>query len=161
MHKIGKSVTIAVKWIIYLFRSRSTITKSANYKRSKGFNNFYICIRYEREEVFFALNVTVKNATLQDSLAQYVKGELLEGDNAYFCEKCGAKVRGSVLLYCRWSEGICYCCVHINVMVPTSVPFQHPITSKSNMLKQTIRGNIKNILLFKIPLEIDVCCIGF
>ena len=48
--------------------------------------------RYEREEVFFALNVTVKNATLQDSLDQYVKGELLEGDNAYFCEKCGEKV---------------------------------------------------------------------
>lgn len=42
--------------------------------------------------MFFALNVTVKNATLQDSLDQYVKGELLEGDNAYFCEKCGEKV---------------------------------------------------------------------
>ena len=48
--------------------------------------------RYEREEVFFALNVTVKNATLQDSLAQFVKGELLDGDNQYFCEKCGEKV---------------------------------------------------------------------
>ena len=48
--------------------------------------------RYEREEIFFALNVTVKNATLQDSLDQFVKGELLEGDNAYFCEKCGQKV---------------------------------------------------------------------
>ncbi|KAK2177004.1 hypothetical protein NP493_624g01033 [Ridgeia piscesae] len=47
--------------------------------------------RYEREEIFFALNVTVKNATLQDSLDQFVKGELLEGDNAYFCEKCGQK----------------------------------------------------------------------
>ncbi|ELT87807.1 hypothetical protein CAPTEDRAFT_215538 [Capitella teleta] len=47
--------------------------------------------RYEREEVFFALNVTVKNNTLQDELAQFVKGELLEGDNAYFCEKCGEK----------------------------------------------------------------------
>ncbi len=49
--------------------------------------------RYEREEVFFALSVTVKNQTLQDSLDQYVKGELLDGDNAYFCEKCGEKVR--------------------------------------------------------------------
>ena len=43
--------------------------------------------------MFFALSVTVKNETLQDSLAQYVKGELLDGDNAYFCEKCGEKVR--------------------------------------------------------------------
>jgi ubiquitin carboxyl-terminal hydrolase 9/24 len=42
--------------------------------------------------MFFSLNVTVKNATLQDSLDQFVKGELLEGSNAYFCEKCGVKV---------------------------------------------------------------------
>ena len=42
--------------------------------------------------MFFALSVTVKNETLQESLDQYVKGELLEGDNAYFCEKCGEKV---------------------------------------------------------------------
>lgn len=53
---------------------------------------------YEREEVFFALNLTVKNATLQESLAQYVKGELLEGDNAYFCEKCGEKVSSCLVL---------------------------------------------------------------
>ena len=54
--------------------------------------------RYEREEAFFALNLTVKNATLQDSLDQFVKGELLEGDNAYYCEKCGEKVRRIILL---------------------------------------------------------------
>ena len=53
---------------------------------------FSVVCRYEREEIFYALNVTVKNATLQDSLSQFVKGELLEGDNAYFCEKCGKKV---------------------------------------------------------------------
>ncbi|XP_013409431.2 ubiquitin carboxyl-terminal hydrolase 24-like [Lingula anatina] len=47
--------------------------------------------RYEREEAFYALNLTVKNTTLQDSLDQFVKGELLEGENAYFCEKCGEK----------------------------------------------------------------------
>ena len=54
--------------------------------------------RYEREEIFFALSVTVKNETLQDSLDQYVKGELLDGDNAYFCEKCGEKVTISMFL---------------------------------------------------------------
>ncbi|KAH9492249.1 Ubiquitin carboxyl-terminal hydrolase 24 [Bulinus truncatus] len=47
--------------------------------------------RYEREEAFIALNLTVKNATLQDSLDQFVKEELLEGANAYYCEKCGEK----------------------------------------------------------------------
>jgi len=55
------------------------------------FVDAFFC-RYEQEEVFFSLNVTVKNATLQDSLDQFVKGELLEGSNAYFCEKCGVKV---------------------------------------------------------------------
>ncbi len=47
--------------------------------------------RYEREEGFNALNLTVKASNLQESLDQFVKGELLDGDNAYFCEKCGAK----------------------------------------------------------------------
>ena len=50
----------------------------------------------------------MKNATLQDSLDQFVKGELLEGDNAYFCDKCGEKVR-----------------VHTHT----------PISTKSNILK--------------------------
>ena len=50
--------------------------------------------RYEREEPFLALNLTVtKCHDLQDSLDQFVKGELLEGDNAYYCEKCNQKVR--------------------------------------------------------------------
>ena len=48
--------------------------------------------KYERSEPFLSLSVTVKNASLQDSLQQFVKGELLEGDNAYYCEKCGEKV---------------------------------------------------------------------
>jgi len=38
-----------------------------------------------------ALNLTVKSNNLQESLAQFVKGELLEEDNAYFCEKCFVK----------------------------------------------------------------------
>ena len=47
--------------------------------------------RYEREQSFMALNLTVKSNNLQESLAEFVKGELLEGDNAYFCEKCSVK----------------------------------------------------------------------
>jgi len=60
-----------------------------------------IIARYEQEEMFFSLNVTVKNATLQDSLDQFVKGELLEGSNAYFCEKCGVKVIFFMYLDCH------------------------------------------------------------
>ena len=47
--------------------------------------------RYEREQTFMALNLTVKSNNLQESLDQFVKGELLEGENAYYCEKCGEK----------------------------------------------------------------------
>ena len=49
--------------------------------------------RYSREEPFTTLSVDIRNnQTLKDSFEQYVKGDLLEGDNAYFCEKCGKKV---------------------------------------------------------------------
>ncbi|TRY69996.1 hypothetical protein TCAL_02811 [Tigriopus californicus] len=55
--------------------------------------------RYEREETFMALNLPVKSNNLQESLDQFVKGELLEGDNAYFCEKCKVK-RNTVKRMC-------------------------------------------------------------
>lgn len=49
--------------------------------------------RYSREESFTTLNVDVRNHnSLTDSLEQYVKGDLLEGDNAYHCERCDRKV---------------------------------------------------------------------
>ncbi|XP_026874273.2 probable ubiquitin carboxyl-terminal hydrolase FAF-X isoform X1 [Electrophorus electricus] len=49
--------------------------------------------RYECEESFTALNVDIRNhQNLLDSLEQYVKGDLLEGANAYHCEKCNKKV---------------------------------------------------------------------
>lgn len=56
----------------------------------------YICLfigRYECEESFTTLNVDIRNhQNLLDSLEQYVKGDLLEGANAYHCEKCNKKV---------------------------------------------------------------------
>ena len=59
------------------------------------FSNQLICKdcphRYEREEAFYGLNLIIKAGNLQDSLAQFVKDELLDGDNAYNCEKCGEK----------------------------------------------------------------------
>ncbi|CAF1099925.1 unnamed protein product [Rotaria sp. Silwood1] len=47
--------------------------------------------RYEGEEKFMALNVAVKVDSLNESLNQFVKGELLDGNNAYFCAKCQEK----------------------------------------------------------------------
>lgn len=51
------------------------------------------CARYECEESFTTLNVDIRNhQNLLDSMEQYVKGDLLEGANAYHCEKCNKKV---------------------------------------------------------------------
>ncbi|XP_065183511.1 ubiquitin carboxyl-terminal hydrolase 24-like [Sycon ciliatum] len=47
--------------------------------------------RYEREEPFCTLQLGLTDGKLKESLELFVKGELLEGDNAYFCEKCEQK----------------------------------------------------------------------
>lgn len=49
--------------------------------------------RYSKEETFSVLSVDIRNhSSLTDSLEQYVKGELLEGADAYHCDKCDKKV---------------------------------------------------------------------
>ncbi|OQR72358.1 putative ubiquitin carboxyl-terminal hydrolase FAF-X-like [Tropilaelaps mercedesae] len=49
--------------------------------------------RYSREESFTTLNIDIRNhSNLLDSLEQYVKGDLLEGPNAYHCDQCSKKV---------------------------------------------------------------------
>lgn len=47
---------------------------------------------YDREESFLSVSLPVKSRTLQESLKEHVKGEMLEGENAYLCEKCQEKV---------------------------------------------------------------------
>lgn len=38
--------------------------------------------------------MTIKNKTsLEQALKEFIKGEVLDGDNAYHCEKCEKKVR--------------------------------------------------------------------
>lgn len=60
------------------------------------FSNQFICKdcphSYEREEVFLGLNLPIKSGNLEESLLQFVKDELLDGDNSYNCEKCNEKV---------------------------------------------------------------------
>jgi len=49
---------------------------------------------YEREEPFVALNLTVKNKrSIKDGLERLVESEILDGDNAYYCEQCKMKVK--------------------------------------------------------------------
>lgn len=46
---------------------------------------------FERDDDFFSLPVTVKCGSLESSLEQFVHTEIMEGDNAYFCEKCNER----------------------------------------------------------------------
>ena len=62
---------------------------------SRYTESFTCCIlcRYSREESFTALNIDIRNQQhLFESLDAFVKGDLLEGANAYHCEKCDKKV---------------------------------------------------------------------
>ena len=46
-----------------------------------------------REEPFLAINLQIKNKkSLQHCLDSFVQGEMLEGNNAYHCERCDKKV---------------------------------------------------------------------
>eukprot|EP00051_Salpingoeca_urceolata_P010816 m.132959 g.132959 ORF g.132959 m.132959 type:complete len:2404 (+) comp16869_c0_seq3:193-7404(+) len=48
--------------------------------------------RYEKDDPFTTVAIDIRNqSNLQESLAQYVKGELLDGSDAYKCEACDAK----------------------------------------------------------------------
>ena len=47
----------------------------------------------EREEPFLAVNLQVKNMkNIEQSLQSMIQGEVLDGDNAYQCEKCDKKI---------------------------------------------------------------------
>ena len=47
----------------------------------------------ERDEAFLGLNIEVKNKRhLSEGLSKFIESEVLEGDNAYFCEQCKRKV---------------------------------------------------------------------
>lgn len=63
--------------------------------------------RYSREEPFTALNVDVRHHdNLYESLDAFVKGDLLEGANAYHCDKCDKKV--GVPSLCHFSKHTIY-----------------------------------------------------
>ncbi|KAL3319771.1 putative ubiquitin carboxyl-terminal hydrolase FAF-X [Cichlidogyrus casuarinus] len=57
--------------------------------------------RSSRTEKFLTLNVDVHNQNnLLESLAEYVRGERLEGGNAYRCEKCENRVQTTLKRTC-------------------------------------------------------------
>jgi ubiquitin C-terminal hydrolase len=47
----------------------------------------------QRDEPFHTISLDIAGrANIVEALEMYVKGEMLEGDNAYFCEKCSKRV---------------------------------------------------------------------
>ena len=57
--------------------------------------SFEACFPYksEREEQFYRISLDIKNKkTLSEALDLYVKEDLLDGDNKYYCEKFDCKV---------------------------------------------------------------------
>ena len=77
-----------------------------------------MCVcRYSREEPFTALNIDIRNQQhLFESLDAFVKGDLLEGANAYHCEKCDKKVSVCVcVLWCIVQHVHVHTCMYIVV----------------------------------------------
>ena len=61
------------------------------------YNNQMICIdcphKSERIEEFTTVPLQVKNKnSLQEGLDSFIESEILQGDNAYYCDKCEKKV---------------------------------------------------------------------
>ncbi|XP_065081366.1 probable ubiquitin carboxyl-terminal hydrolase FAF, partial [Ochlerotatus camptorhynchus] len=93
----------AVEFFMSLFESLDEGLKSLGYSQLMGatlggcFSDQKICQdcphRYSKEEPFSVFSVDIRNhSSLTDSLEQYVKGEILEGADAYHCDKCDKKV---------------------------------------------------------------------
>lgn len=93
----------AVEFFMSLFESLDDGLKALGHQQLMGatlggcFSDQKICQgcphRYSKEEPFSVLSVDIRNhSSLTDSLEQYVKGELLEGADAYHCDKCDKKV---------------------------------------------------------------------
>jgi len=77
--------------------SCSRQTPAMQYVMGGRFAQQIICkdvnYRSELEEDFYQISVDVKGkGCLEKSLEAYVQGELMEGENAYFCEKVGRRV---------------------------------------------------------------------
>ncbi|KAI0982944.1 hypothetical protein GJ496_012065 [Pomphorhynchus laevis] len=63
--------------------------------------------KYSREESFTFLSVDILNSrTLEESLEDYVRAELLDGPNAYFCEQCQKKVAAVKRTYIKKAPDI-------------------------------------------------------
>lgn len=95
----------AVEFFMSLFESLDEGLKALGYPQlmnatlGGSFSDQKICQecphRYSKEEPFSVFSVDIRNhSSLTESLEQYVKGELLEGADAYHCDKCDKKVCG-------------------------------------------------------------------
>eukprot|EP00897_Mesotaenium_endlicherianum_P008194 jgi/Mesen1/7402/ME000388S06619 len=82
----------AFEFFTRLYDSVEETLKSIHYTPTLA-NIFGGTFAQQREEPFAAISVDVKNKRdLLESLESFVRGDLLEADNAYYCEQCKTKV---------------------------------------------------------------------
>lgn len=65
----------------------------------------------ERTEMFMCMSLDVK-PNIQESLSTFVAGEMLSGDNAYFCATCDAKA--SLRLYSTLAVNLTVGCIMLS-----------------------------------------------
>lgn len=87
-----------------------------------------------------ALNLGVTSCqSLEISLDQFVRGEVLEGSNAYYCEKCKEKVSAMLRVFLIPTPLVCHVCLQrVHVIACTEnhgeedvhqIPAQRPLYS--------------------------------
>ena len=95
LNKYSSKQTLVSKLLFVWKQTNIRSIISNEYSNIRFSPNFYynlLLIRYESEQPFATLQLGVKHKNLDESLKEFIKGDLLEGDNAYNCEKCNKKV---------------------------------------------------------------------
>ena len=61
--------------------------------------SFFLVDRFDKEQEFTSLQLSVvQSRSLVESLQEFVRGDMLEGDNRYLCGECEEKVSEYALL---------------------------------------------------------------
>lgn len=81
--------------------------------------------RSEKDEQFYTISLDIKNKRdILEALQLYVRGDMLEGDNAYFCEIC----KKHVDTLKRSCAKVCVC-VRARATLVSYSPLLHPLRS--------------------------------
>ena len=88
-----------------------------------------------------AVSLTVKpEKTLESALEHFVDGVKLEGDNAYFCEKCGIKVNKLLsVLKPACITGVSFFETYFYLYIKICCSLEGTVSKLSTILKKKIK----------------------